>query len=272
MADSITGTELVNRGVNVPGIGSQRISLTAGYANGSFHASSQESGPTDVLIDVNGSVPGADVLDIENGDATPQQAATWVHGHNAHGGTNYPAILYVNRSNIHVVANVLTAIGLQVDRDYKWWISTLDGTTTVPDMTGVVAVQAWNAGNFAPRNIDLSIVYDDAWKGHVFLSEDDDMSVKLEAKFDSAGKPLKTYEVVPVNGKRGLFLATSYGHTVDITGITAVYDTNSNPQTTLADSEFQLDPDRPGPIGLPANVRHVVVEFVADHNFLGWAD
>lgn len=164
MADSITGTELSNRSVSVPGIGPRRIDLTAGYANGSFHASSQDAGPTDVQIDVNGSAPGADVLDIENGDATPQQAAVWVHGHNAHGGTTYPAILYVNRSNIHAVANVLTTAGLQVDRDYKWWISTLDGTTAVPDMTGVVAIQAWNAGNFAPRNIDLSIVYDDSWK------------------------------------------------------------------------------------------------------------
>lgn len=162
MADSITGGELVDRSVNVPGAGSQTISLTAGYANGTRHASSQESGPTDVQIDVNGSAPGADVLDIENGDATPQQAVPWVHGHNAHGGTTFPAILYVNRSNRAVVEGLLTANGLVVDRDYKWWVSTLDGSVTVPG-PGVLAVQAWNASNF-PRNIDLSIVYDDSWK------------------------------------------------------------------------------------------------------------
>lgn len=164
MADSVNADALVSRYVNVPGEGSRPISLTAGYANGSFHASSQANGATDVQIDVNGSAPGADVLDIENGDAKPQQAASWVHAHNASGYTNFPAILYVNRSNIHITANLLAVANLQVDRDYKWWISTLDGTKTVPDMTGVVAVQVWNAGSFAPRNIDLSIVYDDSWK------------------------------------------------------------------------------------------------------------
>jgi hypothetical protein len=179
MADSVDGPALVSRYVNVPGEGGRIISLTAGYANGHYHATSQADGPTDVQIDVNGSAPGADVLDIENGDATPLQAASWVHAHNASGYTHYPAILYVNRSNIHTVANVLAVANLQVDRDYKWWISTLDGTKAVPDMTGVVAVQAWNAGSFAPRNIDLSIVYDDSWKpgnvGSLPIPKDDNM-------------------------------------------------------------------------------------------------
>lgn len=163
MADSVDGVALVDRTVDVPGVGVQPIGLTAGYANGTFHASSQDHGATDVQIDVNGSSPGADVLDIENGDATPLQAVAWVHGHNAHGGTTFPAVLYCNRSTQPVVENLLTANGLQVDRDYKWWIATLDGTTVVQG-PGVLAVQAWNAGSFTPRNIDLSIVYDDSWK------------------------------------------------------------------------------------------------------------
>ncbi|MFJ1764053.1 M15 family metallopeptidase [Amycolatopsis sp. NPDC088138] len=102
-------------------------------------------------------------------------------------------------------------------------------------------------------------------------SEEEDMSVNLKASFDSNGKPMKTYEVVPVNGKRGLFLASAYGHAVAINGITAVHDTNVKPQTTSVTGPMKLDPDRPGPIGLPENVRHVVVEYTADHDFMGWA-
>lgn len=164
MADSINADALVSRTVTVPGHGVQHVALTAGYANGTFHDSSQADGPTDVTIDVNGSQPGADVLDIETGDASPQQAVPWVHGHNAHGGTTFPAVLYVNRGNITTVANLCEVAGLLPGRDFFWWISTLDGTESVSDMTGVVAVQAWNAGNFNGRNIDLSIVYNDAWK------------------------------------------------------------------------------------------------------------
>lgn len=163
MADSITGSELVDKTVSVPGHGTQTLSLTAGYANGSFHGSSQDPQPTDVQIDVNGTAPGADVLDIEQHDATPQQAATWVHSHNAHGGATFPAVLYCNRSTRSQVKSVLDTNGLVVNRDYKWWISTLDGTETLSDMDGVVAVQAWGASDF-PRNIDVSIVYDDSWK------------------------------------------------------------------------------------------------------------
>jgi hypothetical protein len=164
MADSVDAGALDSRTVKVPGVGVRTISLTAGYANGTFHDSSQAHGATDVTIDVNGSQPGADVLDIETYDATPQQAVAWVHGHNAHGGTVFPAVLYVNRSNIRTVANLCEVAGLLPGRDFFWWISTLDGTETVSDMTGVVAVQVWNAGNFDGRNIDLSIVYNDNWK------------------------------------------------------------------------------------------------------------
>lgn len=102
-------------------------------------------------------------------------------------------------------------------------------------------------------------------------SEEEDMSVRLKASFDANGKPVKTYDVVPVNGKRGLFLASSYGRTVAVSGITAVYNTNAKPQTSTVSLAFRLDPDRPGPISLPENVRHVVVEYTADHDFRGWA-
>lgn len=162
MADSVDCTAIPDN-IMVPAVGVRPISLRCGYAApSSYHRSSTSCGNVDVMIDVAATNPSADVLDIENGDATPASAPAWVQAHNALGG-GFPAILYVNRANITAVANALTAAGLQVVRDYRWWISTLDSTTAVADMTGVVAVQAWNSAMMG-ANIDLSVVYDDTWK------------------------------------------------------------------------------------------------------------
>lgn len=160
MADSIECSQFP-AAVSVPGVGVQPVSLRAGYVGGTHEASSHACGPVDVDIDVDGTHPSADVLDIEPGDATPDTAPSWVQRHNA--VSSFPAVLYCNRTTIHAVANALAAAGLQVVKDYRWWIATLDGTTSVADMTGVVAVQAWGSSYF-PTNIDLSVVYDDSWK------------------------------------------------------------------------------------------------------------
>jgi hypothetical protein len=147
--------------VAVPGAGVQSVALRAGYVNGRWPTAVQIG--AEVTIDVNGSRPDADVLDIEVGDATPASAPGWVRAHNS--GGRFPAVLYCNRSTMGPVANACSSAGLQAGRDYKWWIATLDGTQRVPDMTGVAAVQVWGAQFFGGRNIDLSIVYDDSWHG-----------------------------------------------------------------------------------------------------------
>lgn len=161
MVDSVDCNNYTSSAL-VPGRGVQPISLTCGYVGGSYEKSSHKCGPVDVDIDVNGNHPNADVLDIEVGDATPDTAPGWVKVHNAN-RPDYPAILYCNRSTRNAVAKACAASGLQAGRDYRWWISTLDGTTSLPDMTGVIAVQAWGS-NYFNRNIDLSIVLDDTWK------------------------------------------------------------------------------------------------------------
>lgn len=172
MVDSIDCHQFVSP-LPIPGAGVQPISLFAGYRGGSYEVSSHACGNTTVDIDVDGTHPAADVLDIETGDATPDSAPSWVQRHNAAPGVNYPGILYCNRSTITAVANALAAAGLQVVRDYRWWIAILDGRIDpntglpldIPDMTGVTAVQAWGANFFPGHNVDVSIVYDDAWKG-----------------------------------------------------------------------------------------------------------
>lgn len=173
--------------VSVPGVGREIVSLYAGYQGGSYQKSSHACGNVNVEIDVDGTHPWADVLDIEVGDATPNSAPAWVIAHNKQSA--YPAILYCNRSTIHAIANYLAAAGLQVNKDYKWWIATLDGTQTVPDMTGVVAVQVWSANFFPGLNIDLSIIYDDSWKADSMPTAQDIATAILNSPVDMVFPP-----------------------------------------------------------------------------------
>lgn len=130
------------------------------------------------------------------------------------------------------------------------------------------------SGSVAGIPVDRSLVINDYNYNPIpFSGEDDDMAERLEPKFGADGvTPVQTHDTIPVNGKGSLFLATSYGESVDITGLTAVFDTNSTPQTaSLPNSTFTLLADRPGPIHLPANTRHVVVQYVSAHPFKGWS-
>jgi hypothetical protein len=56
----------------------------------------------------------------------------------------------------------MNAAGLQIVRDFRTWIATLDGTKTVHDMTGVTAVQ-YAGENMTGGHYDESAVYDDLW-------------------------------------------------------------------------------------------------------------
>jgi hypothetical protein len=92
----------------------------------------------------------ADVADIENGDLTPEGGAEWAEGE--HKAGRFPC-LYVNRGNKGATHTACKARGLTlgVDKDYAFWVATLDGTFTDTDgsdlrtQTGVVAVQALSA-------------------------------------------------------------------------------------------------------------------------------
>ena len=115
-------------------------------------------------IDVDGSAPDTcGILDVETGDATPAGAVIWAkQRHQLHPGV-YPPIIYCNRSTLTPVFNAMNAAGLHIGTGWRLWIATLDGTRTVPDMTGVTAVQ-WAGEAQTGGHYDESIVYDPAWK------------------------------------------------------------------------------------------------------------
>lgn len=142
--------------------------VAMGYANGRYAWSQADwirfGHIVHVSIDVNGSSPSADVLDVETGDATVSQAPSWARLHNAH--SEFPAVIYCSRSVLTPLFNAMAANGLQIGRDFKIWIATLDGTRAVPDMTGVVAVQ-YAGESQTGGHYDESIIYDDTWKATV---------------------------------------------------------------------------------------------------------
>lgn len=157
------------RATDIPVAGTQ---LAAGYANGIYRWTTDDwarfPGIPHVYIDVIGDDPvGCGVLDVENGDASVTTAVTWTRDRKAHYGSGlaYPPLVYCNRSTLTPLFNAMGAAGLAIVRDYRLWIATLDGVTkTVPDMTGVTAVQ-WRpaTASSGPGHHDESIVYDTAW-------------------------------------------------------------------------------------------------------------
>lgn len=89
----------------------------------------------------------ADILDVENGNATPSEAAGWVDRFDRP-NRRRPTI-YCSRS---AWPQVRWALGARV---VDYWISTLDGTQDVP---GAVAVQYIDVGSY-----DESIILDTSW-------------------------------------------------------------------------------------------------------------
>jgi hypothetical protein len=150
---------------DIPVAGTQLVMV---YANGLYRVLLQDVvarfGPQVPVawIDVNGSDVYADVLDVETGDATPAGAVVWVKAKLLTKPV-YPPIVYCNRATLTPLFNAMGAAGLHVGTHFRLWIATLDGTRTVPDMTGVTAVQYAGEAQTG-HHYDESIVYDAAWK------------------------------------------------------------------------------------------------------------
>jgi hypothetical protein len=102
------------------------------YANGNYAASSsQMRGRDSVLwIDTNGSDPGADVLDVEPGDATPYGAAQWVQ-HRLSSQPNSVAIVYTMRSQWQAVKDNVAHLPGWMQSKVRYWIADPTGVPHV---------------------------------------------------------------------------------------------------------------------------------------------
>lgn len=151
------------KAADIPVAGTEMV---AGYRNGAFAWSPDDyarfPGIPHIYIDVLGTDPeGAGVVDVEPLDVGISGAVRWIKARLAT-KPDYPPIAYANRSTLTPLFNATDAAGLRIVRDFRLWVATLDGTKTVPDMTGVTAVQ-FAGTNLTGGHYDESIVYDDSW-------------------------------------------------------------------------------------------------------------
>lgn len=92
----------------------------------------------------------ADVLDVENGDATPEEAPAWCRRRKARGARPK---LYANLSTMPAVKACLKAAGIPL-ADVDLWVAHYDGLAVIP--AGYAAKQYTD--NALRRNLDASVV------------------------------------------------------------------------------------------------------------------
>ena len=135
--------------------------ITAGYIDGANTAvtaawAAAWAGPLAGSLKVRISAVGSNdghVLDVEQGDATPQMAPGWAKMRRAAGLSQ--VTVYVNRSNIQAVRDQFAAQGVAPP---LYWIATLDGTQ-IPLGGDIIACQYTQQGGY-----DQSTVAD-YWPG-----------------------------------------------------------------------------------------------------------
>jgi len=120
------------------------------YSDGSYATSpSQVAGHANTLwIDTNGSNPKANALDVEPGDATPQQAGQWV-SQKLSSTPNQVAIVYTMRSDWSATQAAVAQLPAWMQSHVKWWIA---DPTGVPHMVPGADATQWYWG----QNYDIT--------------------------------------------------------------------------------------------------------------------
>jgi hypothetical protein len=120
------------------------------YADGNYAASPAQVGHRGLVlwIDTNGSDPNADVLDVEPGDATPTQAATWV-AQKLDASPNSVAIVYTMESEWPAVQSAINALPWWMPSHTRYWIA---DPTGVPHIVPGSQATQWYWG----QNYDIS--------------------------------------------------------------------------------------------------------------------
>ena len=115
------------------------------YANGQYAVSaSQVAGHKSVLwIDTNGSDPGANVLDVEPGDATPAGAAQWAQ-QRLSSQPHSVAIIYTMMSDWQQVKDNVAALPGWMQSKVRYWIA---DPTGVPHIVAGASATQWYWGS-----------------------------------------------------------------------------------------------------------------------------
>jgi hypothetical protein len=120
------------------------------YANGAYAAAARQvTNHKSVLwIDTNGSNPGANVLDVEPGDATPAGAAAWAQQRLVH-HPHSVAIIYTMLSSWQAVKDHVAHLPKAQQDNVRYWIADPTGVDHI--VPGAAATQ-WYWG----ANVDIS--------------------------------------------------------------------------------------------------------------------
>ena len=137
--------------------------VVAGYINGKYVWSQQDWNlfphANHVEITITASVNAGDVLDVEQGDATPGQTAGWIAMRKAAG--YYRPTIYCSRS---VIPAVRAGTGKYVlGRDYDIWVADYTGAAHEVTAPGSPSATCAATQYESTANYDVSMIYDSGW-------------------------------------------------------------------------------------------------------------
>jgi hypothetical protein len=163
----VTAPRLMPDGINSLAAGIARAfpgaALVAGYVDGDYAWSQADwglfPGADHVLVSVRAADGVGDVLDVENGDATPEQTAGWITARKAAG--LYRPTVYCDLETVPAVRAGTGSYILGVD--YDIWVASYDGSQDAPGVPGLPPAEFAAKQYESTAGWDLSAVYDDGW-------------------------------------------------------------------------------------------------------------
>jgi hypothetical protein len=137
--------------------------MVAGYINGYYAWTRAEwdlfPHANHVTISITASANAGDVLDVENGDATPAQTEAWIAMRKS-AGYDRPTI-YCSRS---VIPEVRLGTGPYIlARDYDIWVADWTGSAHEVTAPGAPSASCCATQYESTADYDVSAVYDSGW-------------------------------------------------------------------------------------------------------------
>jgi hypothetical protein len=210
------------------------------------------------------------VLDVEPGDATPAEAPGWVRMRRAAGAD--PTI-YVNRSTWPAVQAEFDRQGVAQPH---YWIAHYNGDPGLPTLNGITAVAKQHTANF--RGVDINSVAD-YWPGVDAPSHRPTPNTTEDEMAFGRVCPAGTnahVDLAVVDCEK-LRLHSSWGQRIVVHDILFYGDTGPNLAGTGVGGGYDddnhggkpwnFDPNRPGPLPIPAGATTVTVRYDAAHDW-----
>jgi hypothetical protein len=137
--------------------------MVAGYVNGYYAWTQAEwdlfPHANHVTISITASANAGDVLDVENGDATPAQTEGWIKMRKSAG--YYRPTIYCSRS---VIPEVRMGTGPYIlGRDYDIWVADWTGSPHEVTAPGTPTANCCATQYESTADYDASAVYDSGW-------------------------------------------------------------------------------------------------------------